>query len=1340
MNQTRTAPVLLFCLGSALSCLGQIVRDGTLGGAPGALTGPNFEIPAALGRKLGPNLFHSFSQFNLLQGESANFSGPADVQNILTRVTGGASSIDGTLKSDIAGANFYFINPNGVMFGPHANVDVSGSFIVTTADYVKLADGVRFSVANPQDSLLSIAPPASFGFLSANPAKTTIDGSHLDTHGLSVVSGDVEIKNGAQVNAPDAVVKLAAIKAAGEFSAAPDRAAIQQGGSIDITGGSRVTVDGPSGGQVVIRAGRLMVADTSEISCKTTGEGDGLGLDVAVQGELTVKDDSKLTSRTYGAGHSGPVKVVAGDVSLLNGGFISTSTFGAGDAGELSLAADSLMIDGISSSGSAAGLFATSSDGGGGKAGRIDVFIQGSTWISSGGKIQASSFGLGDAGRVSLTAGSLLVDGQNSTVVTGILSDSQNHGQSGHGGDVSISVQGEARVVNGGEIRSDTFGLGDAGKVSLTAGSLLIDRQDSTVVTGISSDSVNSGQGGHGGNVSVSVLGEARVANGGEIKSSTFGSGDAGRVSLTAGSLLVDGQNSTFVTGILSDSYNNGEGGHGGDVSVSVQGEARVVNGGEIRCDTFGLGDAGKVSLTAGSLLIDRQDSTVITGVSSDSVNSGQGGHGGDVSVSIQAEARVVNGGGIRSSTFGSGDAGKVSLTAGSLLVDAQNSTFVTGILSDSVNSGQGGHGGDVSVSIQGNARILNGGEVRSDTFGLGDAGRVSLMAGSMLIDGQNGPGFTGIASDSDNHDQGGNAGDVNVTIQGLGKIVGEGAISSDTRSSGNAGQVTVTAKDFVIDGGGSDNPTYISSDTLNHASGGNAGRVAVAVTDLLQIINGGEISSDTYGLGKAGSVSVTAGSILIDGQNGPSFTGISSDSNNDNQGGNAGDVTVTIRGLGKIVGEGAISSDTCGSGNAGRVNVSARRLVINGGGSDDPTYISSDTLNEKQGGQAGDVNVTVQRSARLVNGAEISSDTSGLGNAGNVTLSAGTLVIDGRRSDVTTDISSASLSETEGGNAGSVDIAVRDATRILAEGYISSATVGLGDAGHVFLHTGSLLIDGEGSDSFTGLTAATRSSDQGGRGGDIEVTAKRASLNDGFINALSLSSGDAGSVQLKAGCLFLSGQSAIRSSSENTGNSGTVDLGIASWLHLNGGSSITAAADKSNGEGITIHAGADIVVKDSRITASAALDGGNIEIATPSIVSLSHSRITSEAGNNGGNIHIDPQFVTLGRSRISANAVNGNGGNILIDAGYLIQSMGDSSITASSKYGLNGQISILGPSVDLSSSVVPLSASLLGADSRLPEQCGKLLSGEVSSFIILGRGGIAISPDGWQPALVPSD
>jgi filamentous hemagglutinin family protein len=139
-----TSSMVLLLLVSGGTSSAQVVLDGKFGSS-GALTGPNYNITADLGKTRGNNLFQSFAQFNLASGEVATFSGPANIQNVLSRVTGGSpSSINGTIRSDIAGANVFFINPSGIIFGPNAAVDVSGSFAASTANYLKLADGARF--------------------------------------------------------------------------------------------------------------------------------------------------------------------------------------------------------------------------------------------------------------------------------------------------------------------------------------------------------------------------------------------------------------------------------------------------------------------------------------------------------------------------------------------------------------------------------------------------------------------------------------------------------------------------------------------------------------------------------------------------------------------------------------------------------------------------------------------------------------------------------------------------------------------------------------------------------------------------------------------------------------------------------------------------------------------------------------------------------------------------------------------------------------------------------------------------------------------------------------------
>ena len=210
----------------------QVVTDGSLGGTKGPVSPvplPNgkvdIPITESLGKKVGQNLFHSFSTFDIVGGDSATFSGSNGIRNVVSRVTGGNySTIDGTLRSTIQGANLYFLNPWGVFFGANASLDVKGSFHVSTADYLRFEDGLRFNSApSVEDQVLSTASPVAFGFLSPTPAPVYAVNSFLsvpDGETLSIVGGDIGLY-GAYLWAPAGRINLASMASPGEVVPSP---------------------------------------------------------------------------------------------------------------------------------------------------------------------------------------------------------------------------------------------------------------------------------------------------------------------------------------------------------------------------------------------------------------------------------------------------------------------------------------------------------------------------------------------------------------------------------------------------------------------------------------------------------------------------------------------------------------------------------------------------------------------------------------------------------------------------------------------------------------------------------------------------------------------------------------------------------------------------------------------------------------------------------------------------------------------------------------------------------------------------------------------------------------
>jgi len=502
--------------------------------------------------------------------------------------------IDGTIQCTIAGANFFLINPLGVMFGPDAQVNVGGSFAVTTADYVKLADGGRFDARSPANDVLSAAPVSAFGFLGPTVAPVTMQGPSAATptpvlaqlaNGKSflAIGGDVHIDN-FQISAPSGRISLIGVGSAGE--AVIDVDDVQA--PVNITffpklGKVDLTTFATSMSRRSRRAGRSqaenLAAHDSFIIASSKGAYDGLGVDLFARDMLVLTGGTIISTDTsgIGGGAAGAVSmtaksiVLAGDPAAGEGAVnIATDTFGPGNAGDISIHADALVM-------------------------RNGVIISGGT------------DDVGAGGNIDITAKSILMQGGQSSVV---ISTSSFEGQPGQ-----ITIQTDKLTLQSdAEITAEALGPNPAGAIQITAKQITIDDRGGTSgsFASISVDSKTSGftsgqaagditintdtltlrNGGHissssatdipGGNISVNARGVRLFDSGIGAQAG----GDGGNVHLNAASFV-----SLFDSEITASSIN----GKGGDITIDPP---VVALGHSVLTASAINGDGGHVDIT----------------------------------------------------------------------------------------------------------------------------------------------------------------------------------------------------------------------------------------------------------------------------------------------------------------------------------------------------------------------------------------------------------------------------------------------------------------------------------------------------------------------------------------------------------------------------------------------------------------------------------------------------------------------------------------------------------------------------------------------------------------------
>ncbi|MBC1239780.1 MULTISPECIES: filamentous hemagglutinin N-terminal domain-containing protein [Nostoc] len=618
------------------------------------------------------NLFHSFEQFSIPTKSTVLFNNTQNILNIFARVTGSSvSSIDGLLKANGI-ANFFLLNPNGIIFEKNARLDIGGSFLASTANAVKFADGFEFITnSNQAKPLLTISVPIGLYFGSGLGeiqvhgtsegliAQSTITSPYIrnnDSTGLEVqsgktlalISGNVTL-NGATLTARKGRIELGAVNS-GLVSFTP------------ITQNLTMSYEGVSSFKDI------------NISQKSLLDSSG---SITLQGKLiSLSDGSVVLNQNLGSQSSGSINFNAIELLKLSGAsidkkfvtFLRTESLSSGTGGNINVFTKHLVIQG------GAGMGTRTYSGANGGNVNVNVsesiqllgFLPSNPFITSA--ITNSTLNSGKAGDITVSTGQLLAE-------DGGLITSQTRGN-GFGGNVIVNATNFIKLINSANLvnsasafvpsylSSSTASVGNAGDLTINTPRLIV------------------------GNMAM-------------VDSSTLASGSAGIVTVNAPSIEISGG---LVSSFATKAGGNAQilfgapsvpNGSPGQVKINTN-KLGIINGGQISVTNEGTSNAGMLTINANSIFLDNKSAITASTFS---------GEGGNILLNVKY-LQLSNNSSITASANNNGNGGNIHIN--------------TDILTSSNNS-----------AIRANAYQGRGGNIRINTKGLFISPNTQITASS---------------------------------------------------------------------------------------------------------------------------------------------------------------------------------------------------------------------------------------------------------------------------------------------------------------------------------------------------------------------------------------------------------------------------------------------------------------------------------------------------------------------------------------------------------------------------------------------------------------------------------
>lgn len=791
----------------------------------------------------GQNLFHSFREFSVSElGAAIFFNDNPNIGNVIGRVTGSSiSAINGLIEAGGTSPNFnlFLLNPNGIVFGPNASLNIGGAFIATTADRLFFQGGEEFSASSPQPPLLTVNVPLGLQF-GNNPGPIVVMGSILPGpppeippgNTLALVGGNVSLQDAALV-APDGRIEVGSMAGGGRVGLIPDSGGFQLRYLPDQTLGNIqlesaiIDASGPSGGGSIQLRGNQIAIDNSGIFITpgpdaTQGGGE---INIHATGLLTIENGSEIQTITSSPVSGADIRLQGQNIRIRDGFFldsdsapiltqVAAETEGFGPGGNLAIAADTLEMNNLALIGTETrGL----SEGG-------SLNLQVRQLRLNNSVIATNSLGEGDSGN-------LTVNATENIHLTGDITALQTENS---GGGLAGNL-----LVNTGELT-----INDGAKISTFSSSIIpnqllgnaIIRANQITLEGVSEQGSRS-----------SILSQ--------VAPETMGKG--GSIIIETETLQIRDGAAIITTSDQGSLANVGDMVINASDRIEIQGmfnPDQISTGLLSSSQLESTGQAGDITINTNQLTISGDGATIFTATE----GSGSAGN-----ISIQTrQLQLNNGAQIIATTLGEGVGGNIDVLAESIQLVGTSPTREnpSGLFTSTGTPDLFGQGTAPAGNIQvrtGQLQILDGARISASSQNQGLGGSLNIIASQGVeFTGTSPDGFfrSGLFAESRSEGEGGN---IHLSAPNL--RLDNGATITTETASNNGGNISLAI---------ADNITLRRQSTISATAGinsgkGDGGNIDIITKYLFAIpLENSDITANAF-LGTGGNIIITARGIF---------------------------------------------------------------------------------------------------------------------------------------------------------------------------------------------------------------------------------------------------------------------------------------------------------------------------------------------------------------------------------------------------------------------------------------------------------------------------------------------